>query len=386
MIGAITISGTVIEGLANYSKPLVAGDWATNSYRHKIEANIGFRSARVTLVPGKNIEEADLIELFEFGLARHFESFSNTTIPVWEGLIWQMKLSYPGFELTTSLDDIFNKVWLRYVLSDGAQIQRSTVQNDLVSQERYGLKEAILEGNVIYSSSLADQIATNYLNEVSKQRPGRTTFDAKSQEVSLEIEARGYFNTLDFFHYNQTASAATTTVSDLIEAVLAFGSVGQYIADQKVRSNTDVIGGIYDSDDPAGQFILDLSRLPDSGNNRRIARMELGRRFRYKRAESAPEGGEEPAYIANVFDAGFDIRHPSTGEIYQKEQIQPDNWLRMAGAGGVRGFYPGNEDIWIAYIEAVQYQEPDRLTVQASKKNTELAILSNINQLGSVIS
>lgn len=384
MIGNINIRGNVIEGVDNYLRSLESGERITNSYRHKIGADYGFTSMKFSVEPCKTLSEQDIFELFEFGLGRDISSYSDNTLLAWEGMIHRMTLSYPGFSIITSLDDVFNRVWIRYLENDGGQIARSTVLNDTKSQEYIGIKEGVVEAAVL-STTVANQETAAYLAAVSKFRPGAMSFKQNDQGIELEIEARGYWHTLDWIHYNQTASAAASNISAVVTAVMATNAA-QYINIQQIDSNTTAVPSVYDGDDPSGQIIQELARYSDASYNRWIARVEDGRRFRFKQAAGAPEADESPDYVVDIRDAGLVFKSPNTGEAYRPELIRPDRWLRMLGGFGVVGFKPGVSDISQTYIESVSFKEPDSLTLSGNKANTESSILARINELGSDLS
>ena len=368
-IGSISITQDPVVGVSKFQDNLISGSdsaWAPNSYSHEIRAMGGFWKCSFDLLPNK-LGIAYLEEYLENGLGRKVSSFLKGGGLAWEGKIIKMTLSIPGSSVSVSLEDMTNKTWVRYLTSEGGLIKRSAVQEDEDSQTIYGIKEVVNSGAIIPSSTIADQVATAYLNEYAD--PTRTRLSIRlggdiETEMKLKVVCDGYFKTLNWRTYNLMTEHALQNVNIQIDDIVT--AVGQFIASTDLETNAAQVSQEYDRDELAGNAILDLSRLSDSSDKRYIVGVYKDRILKYEQAKTIADK-QDIHYSFRMRDKSQVIREVGTGRQLSPAEIRPNNWLN------VLDLFPGrlasntdlSKDPRITYVESVIYQEPIGLTLPA---------------------
>lgn len=370
-IGSIAIAQDPVVGVATFSDNLIAGKdsaWAPNSYSHEIRAMGGFWKCRFDILPNKlGIEYLE--EYLESGLGRIVTSYLLDGGIAWQGKIVKLSLAIPGSSVVVSLEDMTNKTWVRYLTSEGGLIKRSTVQEDSVSQTRFGIKEVVNSGAIIPSSTIADQVATSYLAEYADPTRTRLTIQLgtrQEQEIKLTVFCEGYFKTLNWRTYNKVTAHALQNVSTQIADINT--AVGQFIASTDIETNTTQVSQEYDRDELAGNAILDLARLADSSDNRYIVGVYEGRVLKYEQAKTFT-GESETEYNFRMRDKAQVLRERGTDRELSPASIRPNEWLN------VLDLFPGRladntdltKDPRITYVESVIYQEPIGLTIPSNR-------------------
>lgn len=224
------------------------------------------------------------------GLGRDVKIYSPNGIQVWEGYINELAYDQGAAVSRWSLDDMANRVWVRYRTTGGSTTVRSTALNDTDSQDRFGIKEFVLSGGELEDSDIADQVAQQYLNLHSWPSPSPVQVNLGkelSSEPNLSVKCEGYVSTLNWCVYNQTSSTDTQGTSAQVTDITGDSDVGQFIKATDIDANGTLVTKVYDNDRRGWDIIRDLARLGDANNARWIAGMMDNREFYFRQSEPA---------------------------------------------------------------------------------------------------
>jgi len=218
------------------------------------------------------------------GLGRDVKFVSDDGIATWRGYVNTIRLSTGTATIENSLNDMANKVWVRYTPVGGGTVTRSTVYQSVVSQARYGIKEEIISGGEI-SLAVANQIAQNYLALNFWPRPTLKEINLSGSLLEtprLEISCHGYCRTLEWRTYNQTATTAQSTASVIVAAVIT--AVGQFVKSSRIQVNGTVLTQELDSDRRAADLLGGIADVGDSQGYVFLYGIEGDREFYYRQA------------------------------------------------------------------------------------------------------
>jgi len=297
----------------------------------------------------------ELREIFTNGLGRHIDVAMPYGPVFWDGQVTKLTLKVGSLELSRNLNEIWNSIWLRYRLIGGTSTLRSTTVTDTDSQDQYGAREFVGTIGEVNALAEADQLANRYLDYNARPRvfmainpsAGRIS----ENNISLEIVGKGYFDTLNWKRYNQTASTGTKNADLVVDDIIT--AVGDFIASSRTETNTTPTPKVYDIDRKGGEIIKSIAGMGDSSYNRWIARLNVGRAFVFEAAASPTIAATAVKFRLNVFDDPLVI-HNHLGRPMAGYEIVPNTWLRARGALLVSGV-PASllEDAEAAYIETV---------------------------------
>jgi hypothetical protein len=262
-------------------------------------------------------ERTFLEEMFFNGLGRHVVIYDNAGLVVWEGKNFEMNLVIKNIKASISIKEEYNNVWMRYRINGGTTTAESTAQADAASQARYGKRDYVLSGGELDSSTIADQISTRVLALNRTCKPIITpNTNVQETEPYIEIIACGYFDTLTWQVYAQTAAtgsqAASSEVTDIITAK------GQYVASSNIIGNGTSVSKVYNIARKAGDIIQDIARLGDPSGNRWLPYMLKDRTFYYGPAvapvlpSSAAGGGNVTYETSSITNPGGTSAGPLT--------------------------------------------------------------------------
>lgn len=221
--GTVVISQNPVTGWERYSRTLgISVDKGVVGYRNlRVEerAESGYYRCRFRLYGPREFLSEFLVD----GLSRQVEVFHPDGRKKWEGLVYEMKLETGTATMRTSLDNLSNKVWARYRITGAGVTSRSTVQEDAASQTRYGIKEFILGCGELEAADVANQVATQYLRLHKNPTPAPTAIKIGKgiiDEAFIEVEGRGFFETLLWRVWNNTGAAANQGASAQIADII----------------------------------------------------------------------------------------------------------------------------------------------------------------------
>lgn len=106
--------------------------------------------------------------------------------------------------------------------------------------------------------------------------------DQRTALASMDITAWGYFRTLYWRTYNQTALTGNDDLDDVLAAAVA--ASGQFIASTSIEPNVSQVSQEFDSDRNVGDILVSLASLGDMAYNRYVIGMYENRKLIYERA------------------------------------------------------------------------------------------------------
>jgi hypothetical protein len=386
-IGSIVISeNPVTQAGGAYSKTHLPHDWIPGSYGHEIRSMGGFWRARFTLrgIVGK---EYELEQMLNLGLGRHMEAFSPGGVLVWQGFVNELRLSTPSLDYSVSLSDFANRVWVRFDTTinkkTGATLQiydaegivraragtdagdpssTSTVYDNLSSQARYGIKEEVISGGE-NNATAANAAAQMFLARLADPLRGAVNIrqgGSGDGEVTLEVGCRGYWETLDWRVYNQTALTGNEDISVMIPLVVS--ASGAFVDGSRIAANSMELPREFDSDRRAGSILFDFARAGDASANRYVVGIYEGRQLIYEQAK----GFDRDNVDYSIYTKGRErLIKGSGGRGVLPSEVRPNRWAYVEDlflAEQRRSTL--SADLRAVYIDAVTYREPDSVDLR----------------------
>ena len=367
------ISNPVTTNVQQYAKTHQVQNWS-----HRISANIGFDTASFDLLDTKYILE----EFLYSGLGRDITRYSQDgNLTVWNGQIVEMTLVQPGLQSRISLREMFNRASVRYIPINTAanppteSAETSTaVANDTISQAKYGIKQIVVRPAHIDRITATDaaQLA-NVVLQKCKEPVRSNTITNSNSEPRLTVECEGYFHTLGWRIYNQTASSGTDNADAIIDAVQT--SVGEFIDATAITSNSPTqVQKYFNRDDTAFNIIQWIASLGDTSYNRWLAYVLEDRKLVYKQAFDITSITID--YIRRINDGRQEIWTPDH-RLVPPWEVRPNTWMRISD---IYSFEPLSTtlpaDYQTTYIESVQWSEPDQLSLTGSTGDRAQVIMA----------
>jgi len=213
-IETIVITENPVSSWEQYEQTIVRGkNFEAESHTHRDMG--GFWQATFEYIPQ---DREDALSFLNNALGRSVVFYNEDGNIDWEGFINTVTLSTGTASIKNTLNDLANKVWVRYTPVGGGAVTRSTVMEDAVSQGRYGIKEQVIAGGEI-SSTVADQIAQLYLDSHYWPFPQLQSIDLSGTPKAhpgISVVCYGWFRTLEWRVYNQTVDAGTQNAGQQI--------------------------------------------------------------------------------------------------------------------------------------------------------------------------
>lgn len=132
------------------------------------------------------------------------EIYNDQGSVIWWGYIHSVRQTFDYLELTYSLDDLANRVAVSYtsLASSGTYGEQMTSawRQDLASQAAYGVKEKIIPQRTI-TEKQALTMANLALEKGKDPQLACRPLGAPLGQLGVEVECRGWFETLGWKHY-----------------------------------------------------------------------------------------------------------------------------------------------------------------------------------------
>ncbi len=217
------------------------------------------------------------------GGMRHVEVYNDKGMKDWEGFINKVIYRPDSGVMEMNLGNVFNRQWTRY--NDGTTDApvRSTKFNDTDSQSRIGIKERVIVAGEV-SLTVADQHISQLMDWTSFPSPvlREIRIGGRARPVELEIQCLGYWHTLNWRVYNQTASSGDQDASVIMDAII--DDVGEFVKNKEISDNVTQLEQEFDNDRYAGEIMRSIAATGDGGFNKWIVGMTDDRTFYYKQA------------------------------------------------------------------------------------------------------
>lgn len=225
---------------------------------------------------------------FRNGLMRHVTVDSPQGKTLWEGFIYEMTLQLPKCKKRISVQNIANNCWVRYQLIGSGVVSRTTPVTNAISLARYGQRDAVMTSGETNSVSEATQLANRILDwgRLPKVMTDELSIgdNTPTNDIELTIVCYGYYETLKWQCYNQTATTGTINSTAMLMAVIA-ASV-QFYKTLDFDTNSTPVPRVYDMDRNAESIMKSIAALGDAYYRRWLIRYMPGLVLAFK--EAAP--------------------------------------------------------------------------------------------------
>lgn len=322
----------------------------------------------------------------EEGLGRHIELYAPTTDWIWEGYVSLVTANIAGatWQVGPLLDTMANKIRVSYSTVDYNNIPPAVGQRrstgwaeDATSQARYGIIE--YEKSVAGATlTNAEQIRDVALAEMRYPRPKETDNIGGGGSPSVTIQARGYSDWLQAYHYTSTTPGATTA-STKLQAVLGADPNGLFSADYTlVGTNTSSVGAYDNNGRSAMSVVQGLTAIGDTNDDRWLFGLYQDRRAVYEAIPSSP------TYQRQLADPQQSVRIYGDGPLVYPWSIQPGRWLFYTDLFVGRSTPDDiRADERYLFIEQASFSIPWALTLDGSVVGRLDQILSRLGLGGS---
>jgi hypothetical protein len=193
------------------------------NYRHTIAAVGGFDTASCDIAVRSRDEGQQFLDQYIGNRVAFYGD--NPVEPIWEGFINRMSFSAGGVEYTISLDEMANRVKVTSTNTalSATDAQISVAANNTDSQALFGIKQENIDYG--YLRSTLTQVAIR--DTVINQRAFPKSSITRGQGAGLlHIEFLGFYHTMLWEDYTNTATTATTVnlLVNAVQAALANGA------------------------------------------------------------------------------------------------------------------------------------------------------------------
>lgn len=300
-----------------------------------------------------------LDDWYQDGILRRIVWYNPEGIQVWEGYVHKMRYVFGDTAKTKSLEGYYNRVYLKYApldtsVSPPVAGDPVTLQFDNVEQQAiYGVKSAVISGGE-RADSTAFAWGRTVLNERSKIPEGDSINTLAADEASIEIECRGYFETMKWIPYESSATGTDSADAVIQDIITFFDAInaGWISTDYGLMDyNYQTEGQGYDSLLSCAEVIKNIITMGGAGGERWVGGVYQNGQFIYKPAEDF-EGlyGDEAHYFRSLNDPSKKIFDQSTGGEVKPWDIVPDRIIQT------NDMSLGLNDLM--YIERMTFREP----------------------------
>ena len=288
--------------------PVKTGDYSLRAYQSVKQGlkGLGFISntardwSRTKMFTGGDwlgtfnvIAPLDVLEdWFYEKLGAHIEEYAYGDL-TWEGFIWEMDLVTPDRTVRPvkrwkrrrrSYETLFNKVRCDYVDPGTDESGSTSWYEDTASQNRYGIKEEIIQRNL--NETNAQEAAQEFLELYADGAPTIVAFEKPAKEPFLEITVAGYVATANF-----TFAASADDSSDDVDGWITdiFDEL-EFLTTGRVATNARSIQKSLSTPTRNWDLLEDLLGLRDGSGNRFNIVTKPGRTIDYVSWTNTPVG------------------------------------------------------------------------------------------------
>lgn len=213
-------------------KPIEIQDRIT-SYMHTISAAFGFETMAVSLI----VQEEEALDWLNTGLMRSAIVYGPDAQTVWEGYLRQVDATFGQEKRSVSLDDMANRVTVRYTTVLGTPGATATA-SDTASQALYGIKDTVISLNqstATPAANLRDRALTE--RAYPKMTPTTQIATGDLGGVQLDLTFEGWYGTLGWVLTSRTSTTNTDTGTQ-VGALLATSGAGIGVTNAFLSTST----------------------------------------------------------------------------------------------------------------------------------------------------
>lgn len=190
---------------------------------------------------------------------------------LWQGMIDSVTIYGEYEQVSVNLSQMYNAIYVQYNTEGAHGLSAVAVNQNSI--DTYGTKELIYSGTDISTAAAALEYATQLVNYYGLPRVQRDP-NTRNAQPYAEINAVGWFETLDWSYYTNTDTVAVAT-STQIETIAT--AEGQFLNGVSVATASGIsISPYQDGQIKAIDIIKRYLDLGVSGGNRYIAKVDNG--------------------------------------------------------------------------------------------------------------
>lgn len=358
-------------------------DSVGGDYSHEIGVDGGFKSATISFP----IDMTEMGYWLSYGLGLDVTSYGDNAETAWNGFVNSIAVNLGPLTYTRGpLNELGNRVTVKYTDFTVGQAARTTAQNDTISQSRYGIWHKIVSAGTI-SATNAAKIRDTYLQE-NKHPQTSVSISSSGGDPVMTLSCLGYGEFLKF-PYNQ-ATDTTYTLREKVLEVLGQEPNGILSTVYSNIEANDLSINRLDNDDRLGSEILSelVSLGGASDNYRRLLGVYEDRVVYLQPIPSTV------TYTIKGSAQGSPVLDALTGAVVSPWNLRPGNWLRLLDASlmeveaelGDVQFALGSSTVRelrkhpsLVFIESVSFTAPYDFSINGGKTDTLSAQLAKLN-------
>lgn len=364
----VGLTAIVYESIASGMNKIDTLDVNINAYSHTISANGGFDSMSLTI----SDDRISLDEWIERGLARHIEIHNSGGEIVWEGFVNSVNTQLGGMQVEVGpLMDIGNRVSVIYARVDTdlsppavGDTTITTIAENEISQERYGIIEKIVNGGRLTDDE-AEWVRDTYLKESAfPETSSVISIGNASGQTTLTLDCLGYWYFLNAYVYNDTDSG-TMQIDDRMREILEANPNTNMFGNILIDTNNSIVPEESDEDKLAMAHVKELLAIGGASDQRYTLGFYANREALYKEIPTTP------AYKTTLSDQGQRILTYEGALVYPWD-IKPAQWIFVSDAligryTDITNYY---EDPRYIFIERVEFTSPWNVTLNGNRTGT----------------
>ena len=234
-----------------------------DDYEHTITNEIGFDSMRCTFAA------RDLSECVEWmnNLGASVVVSDPEGRTVWEGLLFDVDVTFGRKTAAVSLDDVANSVRVKYAADSGAQAASSDVTS-AASIARYGTKMRAINFSTSTAAAAAARAAV-VLSQTAwprSKQAGGTETGAGGGGASITLQFRGWWHTLDWLLLSSASTTTTQTSAQVATLLAAYNSTNAFFSTSTAKITAT---GVSDTEyvESETTYAEQIPKLLASGNS-----------------------------------------------------------------------------------------------------------------------
>ena len=356
-----------------------------NEYRHTINADGGYWSARFTMP----VRGTDIDMWVQAGLGKHVEVSSSTLDVYWIGFINKISVNYGPVVMSHGpLMDIANRVDLVYSAIDTTTTPPTTgirlktgFANDTDSQEKFGIITKVLSTGGVDEENAGEgsRIRDLFLDENKYPSTSNRWSTESTSPGLLTVECLGYIHWLNYAYNNETAGTqnASTKISTVLNGTYNPNNSWLPFDTSGIDSNTIQVGAWENEDKIALDVIKKVVAQGDASNNRWLFAV-YGTAAEYKAIPTSID------YLTRLSDPKLKITTTDGGKI-EKWNVLPGKWLMFTDF--ITSYVSNDvdflrEDPRVMFIESVSFMAPDTLRLTGGTTDTLAQYISRLGLSG----